>query len=221
MESWLLRGTCKLRKESFLKAKRDLKWEMGKWLCNFTDVPKDMSIEKSPVRQIVFPKIAQHNLSFHTLFLQCDTDTPHQKASPCSLPLNLGRYETIMWLPRLGQLRSYNFRLIPLGHSHLELGCEPRSHMQTPQTGVSANSPDEVPADRQHQHQTCAWGSLRDGSTSSHHPTPIQKTPKRETAPWAQWTLRTTKNNNKPIAILRSLSSGVICYAALVIEGAS
>ena len=181
MESWLLRGTCKLRKESLLKAKRDLKWEMGKWLCSFTDVLRHMSIEKSPVRQIVFPKIAQHDLSFHTFFLTVwHWHSSHQKASLCSLPLNLGRYETTMWLPRLGHIGSYNFCLILLGHLHLELGCWPRSHMEILQTGVSANSPAEVPADSQHQHQTCEWRSLQDGSSSSHHLTPLTEDTPRE-----------------------------------------
>lgn len=66
-------GNAQVKKEMLAESQRDLKWKMT---LQFTDLPRDMSIEKSPVRQISFPKIAQNDLSFIMFFLQCDIDTP-------------------------------------------------------------------------------------------------------------------------------------------------
>lgn len=52
--------------EKLAKSKEASKME--KWLCSFTDSPRDMSTEKSQVRQIVFSKIVQHDLPFHMFF---------------------------------------------------------------------------------------------------------------------------------------------------------
>ena len=58
-------GNAQIKKGMLAESKRDLKWKMT---LQLTDLPRDMSIEKSPVRQISFPKIAQKDLSFIMFF---------------------------------------------------------------------------------------------------------------------------------------------------------
>lgn len=59
MEFWIPRGIYRLKKNSLLKAKRDLKWEMGKCLCSFTGI----HLWKVPSEaDYIYPKIAPHDL---------------------------------------------------------------------------------------------------------------------------------------------------------------
>lgn len=57
---------------------------------SFTGFPRDMSIEKSPVRQIIFPKIARDNLSLsYSSYSVTETFLP-SKSEPVFLPLKSG-----------------------------------------------------------------------------------------------------------------------------------
>lgn len=57
---------------------------------SFTGWPRDMSIEKSPVRQIIFPKIAPDNLSLSCPSYRVTEAFLPSKSEPVFPPLKSG-----------------------------------------------------------------------------------------------------------------------------------